>query len=90
MTIKEFNTIRSAAYAAANEIPEIKHALDVAGVAYVFDIQEGNHRELLVLTARTQLNDNTLAAHGFTADAAVHTLLKAQRQTKSIKFRGEA
>lgn len=90
MTIKEFNTIRAAAYAAANEVPEIRHALDVAGVAYVYDVQEGDHRELLVLTARTQLNDNTLAAHGFSADAAVHTLLKAQRQTKSVKFRGEA
>lgn len=86
MTVKELNTIRAAAYAAANEVPEIRHALDVAGVAYVFDVQEGDHHELLVLTARTQLNDNTLAAHGFTADAAVHTLLKAQRQTKSIKF----
>ena len=90
MTVKELNTIRAAAYAAANEIPEIRNALDVAGVAYVYDVREGDRRELLVLTARTQLNNNTLADHGFTADAAVHTLLKAQRQTRSIKFRGEA
>lgn len=90
MTTKELNTIRAAAYAAANEVPEIRHALDVAGVAYVYDVQEGNHRELLVLTARNQLNDNTLSEHGFTTAAKVSLILVAQRRTKSVKFRGEA
>lgn len=90
MTIKEFNTIRSAAYNAANEIPEIKRALDVAGVAYVYDARQGDHHELLVFTAKTQCNDNTLAEHGFTAAAEVSLILVAHRQTKSVKFRGEA
>lgn len=66
MTIKEYNKFRSAVYASAMEIPDVQEAIRVAGIAQIVEVHQlPDKHGILVLTARTQINDNTLREHGF-------------------------
>lgn len=87
MTIKEYNKFRSAVYAVGLEIPEVREAIDVAGIAYLYEVEElPDKHGVLVLTAKTQLNDNTLAASGFSPNADVRLRAVFNRQTKCVTF----
>ena len=57
MTIKELNKIRGDIFSAGLENAEIKKALDVAGIAYLYELTElPDKHASIVLTARAQMN----------------------------------
>ena len=84
MTIKEYNKFRSAVYAAAMDIPEVAEAVRIAGIAQIVEVHQlPDKHGILVLTAKTQLNDNTLRAHGFDPEKVdVKTRVILHQQTK--------
>ena len=88
MTIKEYNRLRTAVFAAAMEIPDIADAVKTSGVALVYELRQlPDKHEIVVLTQRTQLNDNLLRAHGFSpAETDVILKLKLNAQTKCADF----
>lgn len=76
MKITEFNSLRSAIYAEGMTHPEIAEAIRATGVCYLYDVMDstGNHA-VLALTARSQLNDSALRAHGIRPETARAALL---------------
>lgn len=84
MTIKEYNKFRSAVFDAAMEIPEVAEAIRVAGVAQIVEVHQlPDKHGVLVLTAKTQLNDYTLRTHGFDPEKVdVKTRVILHQQTK--------
>lgn len=83
MTKKEYNALRVAIYNAAMQNPEIKRTIDQNGVAQLWNAVDatGQHK-ILVLSARTQLNDNTFRDNGLDPETvAVRKLLTLNRQT---------
>lgn len=84
MTKKEFNQLRAAMYSEAMKNAEIAEAVSTSGVCYIYEVEDstGQH-SMIVLSAKTQLNDNTLRAHGIAPETAKVTLkLTLTRQTK--------
>jgi len=88
MTVKAFNELRSQFYAAAMEDAEIREAVEVSGVAHVFELEQLPDRHaVLVLTARTQLNDSTIRAQGFDPAAVqVRHRFSVSRQRRTVLF----
>ncbi len=88
MQIKEYNKFRTAVFSAAMEIPDVADAVKTAGIALVYELtQLPDKHEIVVLTQRTQLNDNLLRAHGFSpAETAAVLKLTLDRQTKCAAF----
>ena len=88
MTIKEYNKLRTAVFDAAMEIPDISDAVNSSGVALVYELRQlPDKHEVVVLTQRTQLNDNLLRSHGFSpAETDVILKLKLNAQTKCADF----
>lgn len=88
MTIKEFNALRGEIYRAGLDNAEIRAALDVAGVAYIYDLTElPDKHAVIILTAKSQLNNNTLQGLGFDPDkTAAKLLLTYHRQAKTVTF----
>lgn len=84
MTVKEYNKIRCAVYEAAMKIPEIEEAVRICGIARIVEVKQlPDKHGVLVLTEKTQLNDNTLRAEGFDPEKAeTHTRVVLHRQTK--------
>ena len=84
MTIKEYNKFRSAVYASAMEIPDVQEAIRVAGIAQIVEVHQlPDKHGILVLTGRTQLNDNTLREHGFDPEKVdVKTRVVLHQNTK--------
>ena len=82
MTIKEYNRIRTAIFAEAAKIPEVEKALAIDGVAYIYEAVDATRQHtVLTLTAKTQLNDNTLRAAGIDPSTATCRLQMTLRQT---------
>lgn len=93
MKIKEYNSMKSRIYEIGMECTEVRNALQYNENVYVYDVSQLNppRHEVLVLTAKTQLNDNTLAAHGFAPESTdANLILTFNRVTKTVKFRGES
>lgn len=88
MQIKEYNKLRTAVFSAAMEIPDIADAVETSGVALVYELRQlPDKHEVVVLTHRTQLNDNLLRSHGFSpAETDAVLKLKLDRQTKCADF----
>ena len=88
MTIKELNKIRGDIFSAGLENAEIKKALDVAGIAYLYELTElPDKHASIVLTARAQMNDNTLRERGFTPEnTKAKLLLTYHQQSKTVTF----
>lgn len=84
MTITNYNALRRRIFDAATQDPEIADAINVAGVAYVYELtQLPDRHAVVVLTAKTQLHDNLLREHGFEPDKATARLtLTLNRRTK--------
>lgn len=89
MTIKEYNAVRAAIYAAGMENPEIKSCIDRAGICYLYEVAQldtGAHK-VFTLTAETQMNDNTLREAGFDPDKCdVKLRMVYHQQTKIVTF----
>ena len=88
MTTKEYNALRHAIYEEGAAVPEIRAALDAAGIAYLYDVHcLPDKHAVLVLTDRHQLNDNTLTERGLDpATADVTRCLTYHRQTRCVTF----
>jgi len=90
MTVKEYNALRHSIFCAAMEAPEIEDAVNNSGVAYIYDVWQGENHTVLVLTAKTQLNSNTLIENGFDPELTdTRLVLKLNRQTKCVYFGNE-
>lgn len=88
MTVKEYNELRHSLYLEGLEHEEIRKALDNAGVAYLYEIEQlPDKHSVVILTATTQMNSNMLRGLGFDPDASVVTQrLKYIRQRKIVEF----
>jgi len=88
MTIKEYNTIRRAAYDAALQIPEIADKMCAADELLLFEItQLPDKRAFLPLAYRSQLNDNTLREIGFDSNRAeARLVMTLNRKTKCASW----
>ena len=86
MTKKELNEIKSAAFEKFAE----QHDDFCPGntMVYCYRVQEGREVKLLLLTAKTQMNSNTLAENGFTDDAVARLLFTVNRKTKTLTPNG--
>ena len=80
MTKKELNAIRAAAYKVFFE----QHPDIYPGTYYCYRIQEGRQVKLLLLTAKTQLNSNTLRENGFSDNAEARLIFTADCATKTL------
>lgn len=79
--------MRSRIFNAAMENGEIAEAVKTSGVAYVYDIFElPDKHAVLVLTAETQMNDNTLKESGFSPAAHIRRVLVVHGQRKTVDF----
>ena len=90
MKIKEFNKIRNEIYAEGLKHPEIAEALYYGGVCYLYDVLDASRNHaVLVLTAKTQLNENTLRNAGLDPETAMAKLVMTyHQQTKCVTFPG--
>lgn len=88
MRISDFNKLRAAIFAEAMKNPEIADALRYNNRCYLYDVTDGNQQHgVLVLAAKTQLNDNTLTQHGFdAATARADLVLTLNRDTRCAAF----
>ena len=88
MTLKAFNELRGRFYAAAMEDAEIREAVEVSGVAHVYELEQlPDKHAVIVLTARTQLNDNTIQEQGFDPAAVqVRYRFSVSRQRRTVLF----
>lgn len=85
MTVKEFNTIKAAAFNACTNIPEIQEILSTGYAAHVWEVWEGQKHEYIVTSGLSQMNDNLLRKHGFTPEKAkVQRLFWAIPSCKTI------
>lgn len=91
MTVKEYNAMRHSIFCAAMETPEIAEAVNNSGIAYIYDVWQGEAHAVLVLTAKTQLNGITLRENGFDPERAdARLVLKLNQKTKCAYFGNEA
>ena len=88
MKIADFDKLRHAIFVEATQNEEVFEALRVNNIVYLYDVTDGKQQHgVLVLTAKTQLNDNTLAQNGFdAATARAHLVLTLNRDTKCANF----
>lgn len=84
MNIKEFNTIRRAVFDAAIQIPEIADKLCATDTVLIYDLTQLPDKHIILpLNYKSQLNDNTLRAHGFNPDRViVKVVMSLNRKTK--------
>ena len=88
MKIREFNRIRSEIYEAGLRNPEIAEALYYGGICYLYDVIDGSrNRTVLALTAKSQLNANTIRNAGLDPETAKAELVMIyHQQTKCVSF----
>lgn len=89
MTVKEFNTIRHAAYLAAMKIPCVQAAFATNDAVYLYEVWEGNLHKYFALSWETQMNDETLRKAGFNPDAQnlkIRRIMVLDRVAKSATF----
>lgn len=85
MTIKELNKIRTAAYAAFLETDSGKEFLATPEIfCKCWRLEEGEKRTLLITYHDTQINNETLKAHGHSPEASAQLLFSANKQTKTL------
>lgn len=85
MTKKELNKIRSAAFEAFVETESGKKFLLAPEIqCKCWRIAEGEKRTLFITYHDTQLNKESLKAHGYSTDAVVSLLFVADKQTKTL------
>lgn len=85
MTKKEMNAIRHAAYMEWAETDEGKELLKTSYECFRgWRITEGELRKVLVTMHDTQVNNQTLAAMGFTPAATVNFIFEINRKTKTL------
>ena len=84
MKIADYNKLRAAIYADAVKDPEVADALLYNDRVYLYDVTDSKQQHgVLALTAKTQLNDNTLADRGFdAATARTELIMTLDRKTK--------
>lgn len=84
MKIADYNKLRAAIYAAAAKDPEVSDALLYNDRVYLYDVIDAKQQHgVLVLTIKTQLNDNTLTERGFdAATARAELIMTLDRKTK--------
>lgn len=89
MTIKEYNAVRAAIYAAGMDNLEIKSCIDRAGICFLYEVTQldsGAHK-VFTLTDESQMNANTLREAGFDPDKCdVKLRLVYHQQTKCVTF----
>ena len=88
MKIANYNQLRAAVFMDATKDPEVADALRYSDRCCLYDVIDGeNQHGILVLTARTQLNDNVLTENGFDpATASAKLVLTLDRKTKCATF----
>lgn len=88
MKIADFNNLRHDIFSEAAKLPEVSDALRLNNIVYIYEVTDGKQQHgVLVLSAKTQLNDNTLAQNGFdAATARAHLVLTLNRNTKCATF----
>lgn len=89
MTKEEFNKIKIAIFDMCIEMMTEKDLSVFDGghnTAYLYEIREGFKVERIWFAYKTQINTNTLNAHGFTADATVKHLITLNKKTKCADF----
>ena len=85
MTKKEMNAIRHAAYVEWTNTDEGKELLKTSYEHFEgWRIDEGDARKVLVTMFSTQVNDQTLAAMGFTPAADVRKIFEINRKSKTL------
>lgn len=88
MKIADFNNLRHEIFSEAAKFPEVSDALRHNNGVLVYEVTDGKQQHgVLVLTAKTQLNDNTLVQNGFDPKTArAHLVLTLNRDTKCATF----
>ena len=85
MTRREYNAIRRAAFDAfMKQNPDFGAHDTITAV----QIMEGQKSEIWLVHYPTQVNKSTLAEKGFSPDATIKTLFKADKQMKTLSFYG--
>ena len=83
MTKKEYNAIRRAAF---DEFMKQNPDFGAYETITAVKITEGQRAEIWLVHYDTQINESTLAEKGFTSDAEIETLFKADKKTKCLNF----
>lgn len=88
MKIADYNKLRISVFLEATKNQEIADALKYNDMCYLYDVVDAKQQHgVLVLTAKTQLNDNTLKENGFDAETArANLVLCLNRTTKCATF----
>ena len=85
MTKREYNAIRRAAF---DEFMKQNPDFGASDTLTAVQITEGQKSEIWLINYPKQVNKSTLAEHGFTTNATIKDLFKADRQTKCLTFFG--
>lgn len=83
MTKKQYNAIRHAAFV---EFMKSNPDFGAYETITAVKITEGAKSEIWLVHYDTQINESTLAEKGFTSDAKIETLFKADKKTKCLNF----
>lgn len=83
MTKKQYNAIRHAAFV---EFMKMNPDFGAYETLTAVQITEGQKSEIWLVHYDTQINESTLAEKGFTPDAEIETLFKANKKTKCLNF----
>lgn len=86
MTVKEFNTIRHAAFVAAMEIEDVRDAFATNNIVYIYEVTDGENHRVFALSYKTQMNNETLRTNGFTENARIKLVMTLDRTTKCAQF----
>lgn len=83
MTKREYNAIRRAAF---DELMKQNPDFGAHDTLTAVQITEGQKSEIWLINFPRQVNKSTLAEKGFTTNATIATIFKADKQTKCLTF----
>ena len=92
MTIKNYKAVKSSLFATVlDNLSECeKERWNASGTtrAYLAEITEGSRHEIMLFTAKTQINSNVLAEMGYGDKSDVRIIITLDKQTKCAYFAG--
>lgn len=88
MKVKDFNKIRSAMYYEAIKNKEVAKDLQINDTCSIYEIWDGKGQHgFMVITAKTQLNDNALRERNFDIETVhIEFKMKLHRTTKQASW----
>lgn len=82
MQAKELFNFRRKMFDEIIKNKEVKEALKLSDIAYIYDIREKSKRQIIVLISKNHLHENFLSKNSFTNNATIELIYIVNRNQK--------